>query len=67
MGQGIIVDSSIRHIARKISIQDENKKEMINNYLDEVRRNLLLNINQYEKLDTSMRSETSNDVADDIP
>ncbi|KAG5570690.1 hypothetical protein H5410_060456 [Solanum commersonii] len=35
---------------------------MINNYLDEVRRNLLLNITQYEKFDTSMRSETSDDA-----
>ncbi|KAK4733853.1 hypothetical protein R3W88_008114 [Solanum pinnatisectum] len=36
---------------------------MINNYLEEVRRNLLLNITQYEKSDTSMRSETSEDIA----
>uniref|UniRef100_M1DFI4 Uncharacterized protein n=1 Tax=Solanum tuberosum TaxID=4113 RepID=M1DFI4_SOLTU len=63
--KGIIADSSVRHIARKISIQDENKEEMINSYLDEVRRNLLLNINQYEKSDTSMRSETSDDIAED--
>ncbi|KAG5615134.1 hypothetical protein H5410_014958 [Solanum commersonii] len=60
----IIQDSSVRHIARKISIQDGDKEEMINNYLDEVRRNLLLNITQYEKFDTSMRSETSDDVVD---
>ncbi|KAG5599610.1 hypothetical protein H5410_030980 [Solanum commersonii] len=33
--KGIIVDSLVRHIARKISIQDGNKEEMINNYLDE--------------------------------
>ncbi|KAG5610767.1 hypothetical protein H5410_022048 [Solanum commersonii] len=63
--KGIITDSSVRHIARKISIQDGNKEEMINNYLDEVRRNLLLNINQYEKSDTSMRSETSDDITKD--
>jgi len=62
--KGIIQDSSVRHIARKISIQDGNKEEMINNYLDEVRKNILLNITQYEKSDTSMRSETSDDVAD---
>jgi len=61
---GIIQDISVRHIARKISIQDGNKEEMINNYLDEVRKNILLNITQYEKSDTSMRSETSDDVAD---
>jgi len=62
--KGIIQDSSVRHIARKISIQDVNKEEMINNYLDEERKNILLNITQYEKSDTSMRSETSDDVAD---
>ncbi|KAG5581598.1 hypothetical protein H5410_052225 [Solanum commersonii] len=43
---------------------DVNKEEMINNYLDEVRKNILLNITQYEKSDTSMRSETSDGVAD---
>ncbi|KAH0781789.1 hypothetical protein KY290_001387 [Solanum tuberosum] len=58
------LDSSVRHIARKISIQDGNKENMINYYLDEVRKNILLNITQYEKSDTSMRSETSDDVAD---
>ncbi|KAG5589978.1 hypothetical protein H5410_040492 [Solanum commersonii] len=52
--KGIIADSSVRHIARKIFIQDGDKEEMINNYLEEVKRN------------TSMRSETSDDVADDI-
>ncbi|KAG5599218.1 hypothetical protein H5410_030588 [Solanum commersonii] len=57
--KGIIVDSSIRHIARKISFQDGNKEEMINRYLEEVKKNLLLNITQYEKSDTSMRSDTS--------
>ncbi|KAG5630952.1 hypothetical protein H5410_002669 [Solanum commersonii] len=49
-----IHDSSVLHIARKISIQDGNKEEMINNYLDELRKNILLNITQYEKSDTSM-------------
>ncbi|KAG5579417.1 hypothetical protein H5410_050044 [Solanum commersonii] len=33
--------------------------------MDDVRRNLLLNINQYEKLDTTMRSETSDAIAKD--
>uniref|UniRef100_M1DV86 Uncharacterized protein n=1 Tax=Solanum tuberosum TaxID=4113 RepID=M1DV86_SOLTU len=61
--KGIIQDSSVRHIAQKISIQDGNKEEMINNYLDEVRKNILLNITQYEKSDTSMQSETSDDIA----
>uniref|UniRef100_M1DU20 Uncharacterized protein n=1 Tax=Solanum tuberosum TaxID=4113 RepID=M1DU20_SOLTU len=64
--KGIIVDSSVRHIAQKKFIQDRNKEEMIKNYLEEVKRNLLLNITQYEKSDTSMRSETSDDVTEDI-
>ncbi|KAG5603951.1 hypothetical protein H5410_025443 [Solanum commersonii] len=63
--KGIITDNSVKHIARRIFIQDENKEEMIKEYLDEIRRNLLLNITHYEKLDTSMRSETSDDIADD--
>ncbi|KAG5605747.1 hypothetical protein H5410_027239 [Solanum commersonii] len=61
----IITDNSVKHIARRVSIQDGNKEEMIKEYLDEIRRNLLLNITHYEKLDTSMRSETSDDIADD--
>ncbi|WMV25422.1 hypothetical protein MTR67_018807 [Solanum verrucosum] len=61
----IIADNSVKHIARRISIQDGNKEEMIKEYLDEIRRNLLLNITHYEKSDTSMRSETSDDIADD--
>ncbi|KAG5605304.1 hypothetical protein H5410_026796 [Solanum commersonii] len=63
--KGIITDNSVKHIARRISIQDGNKEEMIKEYLDEIRRNPLLNITHYEKSDTSMRSETSDDVADD--
>ncbi|KAG5629323.1 hypothetical protein H5410_001040 [Solanum commersonii] len=63
--KGIIADNSIKHIARRIFIQDGNKEEMIKEYLDEIRRNLLLNITHYEKSDTSMRSETSDDIADD--
>uniref|UniRef100_M1DR59 Uncharacterized protein n=1 Tax=Solanum tuberosum TaxID=4113 RepID=M1DR59_SOLTU len=62
----IVVDSSVRHIARKISVQDGDKESMINSYLEEVKRSLLLNITQYEKSDTSMRSETNEDVVDDI-
>ncbi|KAG5629856.1 hypothetical protein H5410_001573 [Solanum commersonii] len=62
----IIVDGSVKHIARKISVQDEDKEAMINCYLEEVKRSLLLNITQYEKSDTSMRSETSEDTIDDI-
>uniref|UniRef100_M1DV29 Uncharacterized protein n=1 Tax=Solanum tuberosum TaxID=4113 RepID=M1DV29_SOLTU len=64
--KGIIIDSSVRHIARKISVQDGHKEEMINNYLEESKRSPLLNITQYEKSDSSMRSETSDDATDDI-
>ncbi|KAG5579482.1 hypothetical protein H5410_050109 [Solanum commersonii] len=63
--KGIIADNSVKHIAKRISIQDGNKEEMIKEYLDEIKRNLLLNIMHYEKSDTSMRSETSDDIADD--
>nr|XP_016432715.1 PREDICTED: uncharacterized protein LOC107759331 [Nicotiana tabacum] len=62
----VINDSSVRHIARRISFQEGDRAEMINNYLEEVKRNLLHSINQYEKSDTSMQSETSNDdIAED--
>ncbi|XP_075103464.1 uncharacterized protein LOC142178045 [Nicotiana tabacum] len=62
----VIDDSSVRHIARRISFQEGDKAEMINNYLEEVKRNLLHSINQIEKSDTSMQSETSNDdIAED--
>ncbi|KAG5590207.1 hypothetical protein H5410_040721 [Solanum commersonii] len=64
--KGIIADSSVRYIAQKISIQEGNEEEMIKNYLEEVKRYLLLNITQYEKSDTSMRSEISDDVTEDI-
>uniref|UniRef100_M1DLH1 Uncharacterized protein n=1 Tax=Solanum tuberosum TaxID=4113 RepID=M1DLH1_SOLTU len=63
--KGIVVDSSVRHIARKISVQDRDKEAMINSYLEEVKKSLLLNITQYEKSDTSMRSETNEDAIDD--
>ncbi|KAG5579691.1 hypothetical protein H5410_050318 [Solanum commersonii] len=60
-----VADNSVKHIARRISIQERNKEEMIKEYLEEVRKNLLLNITHYGKSDTSMRSETSDDVTDD--
>uniref|UniRef100_M1DM48 Uncharacterized protein n=1 Tax=Solanum tuberosum TaxID=4113 RepID=M1DM48_SOLTU len=63
--KGIVADNSVKHIARRISIQDGNKEEIIKEYLDEVRRKLLLNITHYEKSETSMRSEMSDDIADD--
>ncbi|KAG5619534.1 hypothetical protein H5410_004752 [Solanum commersonii] len=52
----IVDDNSMRHIARMISFQDGDNESMINDYLEEVRRNL----RQINKLDTSMQSETSN-------
>lgn len=39
---------------------------MINNYLEEVKTSLLLNLTQIEKSDTSMRSAMSDDTTDDI-
>ncbi|KAG5579974.1 hypothetical protein H5410_050601 [Solanum commersonii] len=60
--KGIMQDSFVRYIARKISIQEGDKEKMIHNYLDEVTKKFLLNITQYEKSDTSMQSETSDDV-----
>ncbi|KAG5599204.1 hypothetical protein H5410_030574 [Solanum commersonii] len=47
---GIIDDNSVRHIAKRISFQEGDKESMINDYLEEI-----------DKSDTSMRSETSND------
>ncbi|KAK4706654.1 hypothetical protein R3W88_033786 [Solanum pinnatisectum] len=60
----IVKDNSVRHIARKISFQDGDKEQIIQDYLEEVRKNLLQTITQIDKSDTSMRSETSNDVED---
>ncbi|KAK4731375.1 hypothetical protein R3W88_024363 [Solanum pinnatisectum] len=60
----IIEDNSVRHIARRISFQEGDKEKMIQDYLEEVRKNLLLTITQIDKSDTSMQSETSNDVDD---
>jgi len=55
----------VRHIARRISFQEGDKESMINDYLEEVNRNLLQTITQIDKSDTSMRSETSNyDIAE---
>ncbi|KAG5619529.1 hypothetical protein H5410_004747 [Solanum commersonii] len=59
--RGIVDDNSVRHIYRRISFQDGDKKSMINDYLEEVKRNLLQTITQIDKSNTSMRSETSND------
>ncbi|KAG5569980.1 hypothetical protein H5410_059746 [Solanum commersonii] len=58
----VIADNSIKHIARRISILDGNKEDMINEYLEEVWRNLLPNITHYANSDNSMRSETSDNA-----
>ncbi|KAG5609426.1 hypothetical protein H5410_020707 [Solanum commersonii] len=61
--KGIIADTSVRHMARRISNQDENdQNKMINNYLEEVKKNLLLNITHYAKSDSSIHSEISDDT-----
>lgn len=56
-----IDDSSDRLIARKLAFQDGDKDAMINDYLEEVKRNLLRTMVDFEKSDASMQSETSND------
>ncbi|KAG5570704.1 hypothetical protein H5410_060470 [Solanum commersonii] len=61
--KGIIDDNSMRHISRRIYFQDGDKENMINDYLEEVKRNLLQTITHIDKSATSMRSETrSNDI-----
>ena len=57
--KGISTWSSIKNVARRISIQDGNKEEMINNYLAKIKKNLLTNIAEFYKSDTSMRSGQS--------
>ncbi|KAG5606037.1 hypothetical protein H5410_027529 [Solanum commersonii] len=53
----------IKHMARKISNHDEGEQnEMIMRYLEEVKKKILLNISHYAKSDSSMRSETSEDM-----
>ncbi|KAG5615567.1 hypothetical protein H5410_015391 [Solanum commersonii] len=68
--KGIMTDdsTSIKHMARKISNHDEGEQnEMIMNYLEEVNKKILLTISHYEKLDSSMRSETSEDMHEAQP
>ncbi|KAG5606409.1 hypothetical protein H5410_027901 [Solanum commersonii] len=62
----LVADNFVKHVARRISIQDGNTEDMIKEYLEEVRRNVLLNITHYAKSDdTSMRSEMSEDAQED--
>ncbi|KAG5591054.1 hypothetical protein H5410_041568 [Solanum commersonii] len=63
--KGIMTDdsTSVKHMARKISNHDEGEQnEMIMKYLEEVKKKILLNISHYAKSDSSMRSETSENM-----
>ncbi|KAG5590677.1 hypothetical protein H5410_041191 [Solanum commersonii] len=57
--KGIVNNTSVRHIARRISFQEGDKEKIILDYLEEVRKNLLQTITQIDKSDTLMRSETN--------
>ncbi|KAG5599886.1 hypothetical protein H5410_031256 [Solanum commersonii] len=46
--KGVVNDTSVRHIARRISFQEGDKEKMIQNYLEEI-----------DKSDIFMRSETT--------
>ncbi|KAG5574881.1 hypothetical protein H5410_055015 [Solanum commersonii] len=53
--KGIMTDdsTSVKHMARKISNHDEGEQnEMIMNYLEEVKKKILLNISHYAKIDS---------------
>ncbi|KAG5616068.1 hypothetical protein H5410_015892 [Solanum commersonii] len=59
--------TSVKHMARKISNHDEREQnKMIMNYL-EVKKKILLTISHYAKSDSSMRSETSEDMHEAQP
>uniref|UniRef100_M1D913 Uncharacterized protein n=1 Tax=Solanum tuberosum TaxID=4113 RepID=M1D913_SOLTU len=63
--KGIVIDESVtvKHMARRISNHDEEEQnKMILDYLEEVKKSLLSNLNQYAKSDSSMRSEASEDM-----
>uniref|UniRef100_M1DN15 Uncharacterized protein n=1 Tax=Solanum tuberosum TaxID=4113 RepID=M1DN15_SOLTU len=63
--KGIIIDESVtvKHMARRISNHDEEEQnKMILDYLEEVKKSLLSNLNQYAKSDSSMRSEASEEM-----
>ncbi|KAG5605211.1 hypothetical protein H5410_026703 [Solanum commersonii] len=63
--KGIITDdsTSVKHIARRISNhEEEEQNQMILDYLEEVKKTLLSNLNHYAKSDSSMRSEASEDM-----
>ncbi|KAG5618620.1 hypothetical protein H5410_018444 [Solanum commersonii] len=63
--KGIVTDdsTSVKHMARRISNHDEEEQnKMILDYLEEVKKTLLSNLNHYAKSDSSMRSEASEDM-----
>ncbi|KAG5592168.1 hypothetical protein H5410_042682 [Solanum commersonii] len=63
--KGIMTDdsTSVKYMARKISNHDEEEQnEMIMNYLEEVKKKILLNISHYAKSDSLICSETSEDM-----
>ncbi|KAG5589838.1 hypothetical protein H5410_040352 [Solanum commersonii] len=68
--KGIMTDdsTSVKHMARKISNRNEGEQnEMIMNYLERVKKKILLNISHYAKSNSSMRSETSKDMHEAQP
>ncbi|KAG5616236.1 hypothetical protein H5410_016060 [Solanum commersonii] len=63
--KGIVTDdsTSVKHMDRRISNHDEvEQNEIILDYLEEVKKTLLANLNHYAKSDSSMRSEASEDM-----
>ncbi|KAG5600169.1 hypothetical protein H5410_031539 [Solanum commersonii] len=58
----------IKTYEKKISNYDEGEQnEMIMKYLEEVKKKILLNVSHYAKSDSSMRSETSEDIHEAQP
>ncbi|KAG5580830.1 hypothetical protein H5410_051457 [Solanum commersonii] len=63
--KGMLTDdsTSVNHMARRISNHDkEEQNKMILDYLEEIKKTLLSNLNHYAKSDSSMRSEASEDM-----
>ncbi|KAG5629169.1 hypothetical protein H5410_000886 [Solanum commersonii] len=55
-------------MARKFFNHDEGEQnEMIMKYLEEVKKKIILNVSHYAKSDSSMRSETSEDMHEAQP
>ncbi|KAG5572751.1 hypothetical protein H5410_062517 [Solanum commersonii] len=63
--KGIVTDdsTSVKHMARRISNHDEEEQnQLILDYLEEVKKTLLSNLNHYAKSDSSMHSVASEDM-----